>query len=156
VAFLKIEHRIGVMAPADVIWESMADLSTWAEWNPLYPRAHGQVRIGETLELDLAIPGQPKQVIRPKILDWAPNDHIHWELRMLGGLVKSVRYLEIEALEGAPGVIVSNGEIFRGLLGPRLVQRQRKAIRRGFEAMGEALKARAEAALAGRQGELDL
>ena len=50
---LKIEHRIGVQAPPDVIWESLADLSTWADWNPLYPNAAGQIRIGETLDLDL-------------------------------------------------------------------------------------------------------
>jgi hypothetical protein len=59
-------------------------------------------------------------------------------------------------LEGAPGVIFSNGEIFKGLLGERLVKPRRRAIRQGFEAMGEALKTRAEAFMAGRQGVLDL
>ena len=140
---LKLEHRLGVQAPAQIIWESLSDLSTWAEWNPLYPKAEGAIRIGEVLTLELALPGQPVQTIQPRVLDWAPEDHIHWRLTMFRGLVNSVRYLEIEVLNDA-ACIVSNGEIFSGLLSP-LVRTQRRAIRQGFTAMGEAIKARAEA-----------
>ena len=31
----KIEHRIGIQAPADVIWEILADIPGWEAWNPL-------------------------------------------------------------------------------------------------------------------------
>ncbi len=53
------------------------------------------------LDLDLSLPGQPVGRIRPTIVDWVPNEQIHWKLTMLGGLVRTVRYLEIEQL--APG-----------------------------------------------------
>src|ERR1700682_2500622 len=107
---IKIEHRIGVQAPAEVIWEIVSDLSHWGDWNPLYPRAEGQLRIESRLELVLALPGQKPQVIRPTIIDWVPNEQIHWGLKMMGGLIRSVRYIEIEALT-ATGCIFSNGEI---------------------------------------------
>ena len=138
----KIENRLGVQAPAEIIWECLSNLSTWHEWNPLYPSAVGNIRIGEILTLELALPGQPVQTIQPRILDWAPMDHIHWQLKMMRGLITTVRYLEIEIM-GDTNCVVSNGEVFSGPLS-FLARSQRSAIREGFNAMGEAVKARAE------------
>lgn len=141
---IKIEHRIGVQAPADTIWQLIYDLRGWAAWNPLYPKAEGTVRMGEVLTLTVAVPNQPERVIRPKVVDWTPNELIHWRLSLAGGLLKSIRYLEIETLSET-GCIFSNGEIFDGFAAPYLVPRIGRDIRKGFTAMGEAVKARAEA-----------
>jgi len=141
---VKIENRIGVTATAPAIWEVLSDISAWPEWNPLYTRAAGVLRIGAQLDLEVAVPGQPKRMIRPVIADWVPNDQIHWNLRMLGGLVKTTRYLEIEQLTET-GCIFTNGELFDGLLGPSIAKRMLRELREGFAAMGEALKARVEA-----------
>lgn len=147
---MRIEHRIGIQAPAEVIWESLFDVPGWAAWNPLYPKASGQVRIGTVLDLELRLPGQQPREIKPVILDWAPNDHIHWNLKMMGGLVKTTRYLEIEILSET-GCIFSNGEIFDGLMGASVARRLRRPIHAGFAALGEALRDRAEAAWRERQ-----
>jgi hypothetical protein len=147
----KLEHRIGVQAPAEVIWESLIDVASWPQWNPLYPKAQGVVRIGNTLDLTLQLPGRPAQEIRPVILDWVPNDHIHWKLKLMGGLVKTIRYIEIEALSET-GCIFSNGEIFDGWLASSVIKQHGRAIKAGFASMGEALRARAEAAWRERQG----
>lgn len=147
---VKLEHRIGIQAPAEVIWESLIDVEGWPAWSQLYPRAAGKVRIGATLSLDLALPGQPVQAISPTILDWAPEDHIHWTTRSQFGLMKTTRYLEIEVLTET-GCIFSNGEIFDGYLGPGYAGRNRRALRAGFAALGEALQQRAEAAWRERQ-----
>lgn len=145
----RIEDRIGIHAPAEVIWDIVHDLSRWREWNPTYPRATGQVRIGETLTLTLALPGQPEQEIKAKVLDWAPNEQLHWQLSLMGGLIKTLRYIEISPL-AETGCVVDNGELFGGLMGPSLGKRMRGPVRRGFLAMNEALKARAEAEWAKR------
>jgi len=147
---MRLEHRIGIQAPAEVIWECLFDVGAWESWNPLYPQARGTIRIGNTLELAQALPGQEPQPIRPVILDWAPEDHIHWTTRTMRGWVKTTRYLEIEALTET-GCIFNNGEIFDGFMGPRLAQKNRRAIRAGFAAMSEALQQRAEAAWRARQ-----
>ena len=141
---IPIEHRIGIQAPAEVIWEIVRDLPSWATWNPVYTRAAGDIRIGSTLEMTLELPGQAVQQIRPVVLDWVPNEQLHWRLSLMGGLVKTIRYIEIETL-AETSCIVSNGEIFSGLLGPTVVRRVGGSVRRGFIAMNEALKARAEA-----------
>jgi len=149
---VKVEHRIGVRAPAEAIWSLVAAIEAWPAWNPLYPRAQGRLRIGERLELDVALPGLPPRTIRPVIVDWVPNEQVIWRLSMLGGLAKSIRYIEIDQLTES-GAIVSNGEIFDGLLGPWLARRLRGPLKAGFSAMGEAIKARAEAALRQDAGE---
>lgn len=147
---MKLEHRIGIGAPAEIIWEILADIPAWPTWNPIHPKAAGQVRFGERLTLTLALPGQPHEVIEPVISDWTPNEAIHWRHSHTHGLARSIRYLEIEALS-ATGCGFSNGEIFHGLLGPRLARRRRSSLHRGFVALGEALKARAEALWAERK-----
>jgi hypothetical protein len=147
----RVEDRIGIQAPAEVIWEIVKDIERWHEWNPTYPKAAGQVRIGEVLKLTLALPGQPEQEIRPRVLEWVPNEQLHWQLTMLGGLIRTLRYIEITPL-AETGCIVDNGELFSGLMGPSLGKRMGRPIARGFKAMNEALKARAEAEWAKRQG----
>ena len=142
---VKLEHRIGVQAPAEVIWESLVDVPGWPAWNPIYLKAQGVIRLGAVLDLELALPGQAPQQIRPTIVDWVPEDRIHWTTRSKYGLAKSIRYLEIEALSET-GCIFSNGEIYEGFLGERYARRNRRAIRAGFATMGEALQQRAEAA----------
>ena len=140
---VKIEHRLGVQAPAEAIWAVIADIPGWSEWNPLYPKAEGVVRIGAQLTLEMKLPVGPP-IIRPTVVDWVPNEQILWRLSVMGGLVKSLRYIEIEQLTET-GCIFSNGELFQGPLGPMIVNRYRGAIKAGFAAMGEALKARVEA-----------
>jgi hypothetical protein len=146
-----IEHRIGIRAPAEVIWEIVRDLASWEAWNPTYTRAAGDIRIGATLEMTLALPGQKPQQIRPVVLEWVPNEQLHWRLRMAGGLVKTTRYIEIESL-AAESCIVSNGEFFGGLAGPTVARRLGGSVRRAFTAMNEALKARAEAQWQAQKG----
>lgn len=58
--------------------------------------------------------------------------------------MKTTRYIEIDNLAEA-SCIVSNGEYFAGLMGPAVVRRMGGSVRRGFIAMNEALKTRAEA-----------
>lgn len=140
----RVEHRIGVHAPAEVIWEIIYDIERWPEWNPTYPQASGQVRIGELISVTLALPGQSRQELRPRILDWIPNEQLHWQLSMMGGMIKTIRYIEIEKL-AEEGCVVDNGEIFGGFMGASLGRRVGRSVHRGFKAMNEALKERAEA-----------
>ena len=148
---VRIEHRIGIQAPAPVIWEIVRDLGQWAEWNPSYPKASGEVRIGGLLQLTTALPGQTPTEQTATVLDWVPNEQLHWASKAMGGLVKIVHFIEIEALAEA-SCIVSNGEYIGGLLGGAAVRRTGRSAYRGFLAMNEALKARAESRSRGQAG----
>lgn len=138
---VKIEHRLGLPVPAEAIWAVISDFKHWSEWNPLYPRAEGVLRIGAQLSMDLALPGQAVRAIKPVILDWVPNEQIHWRLSLASGLVKTTRFLEIEIL-AERNCIFANGEVFDGPLGPLAARRMGASIRAGFKTMGEAVKER--------------
>jgi hypothetical protein len=147
---VKLERRIGIQAPDEIVWEILSDIPGWADWNPLYPQAQGEIRIGNRWTLELALPGEKPRTINPVILDWAPYDHIHWRLDALRGWVRTVRFLEIEKM-GEENVIFNNGEIFDGMLGNSVAKRLRRPIIDGFEAMNEVLKQRSEALWAARK-----
>ena len=141
---LKLEHRIGIQAPTEAIWPMIADIAGWPAWNPLYPKAEGKLAFDSVLTLGVALPGERRRTIRPIITDWTPNEQIIWKLSMFWGLLRSTRYIEIESL-GEESSIFSNGEIFDGALLNLMTRAQKKAIKAGFAAFGEAVRDRAEA-----------
>lgn len=142
---LKIEHRVGVQTPAHVIWPIISEIPGWHEWNPLYTKAEGVLGFESVLTLELNLPGEKPRTIRPVIVDWTPNEQIIWRLNSFAGLLRSVRYIEVEALTET-GCIFSNGEIFEGPMQGLISRRLRRSIKAGFAAMGEAVRDRAEAA----------
>lgn len=141
---LKLEHRIGVQTPSEAIWPMIADIAGWSAWNPLYPKAEGKIAFDSVLTLEVALPGERPRIIKPTITDWTPNEQIIWKLSLYGGLLRSTRYIEIESL-GEESSIFSNGEIFEGALLNLMTKSQKKAIKAGFTAFGEAVRDRAEA-----------
>ncbi len=149
---LRIEHRIGVQTPAAPVWEMINDLNGWAAWNPLYPKASGVIAFDAKLDLTVAIPGEAPREIHPTVVDWTPNEQIIWRLSMLGGLIRSTRYIETETLDNG-NVIFSNGEIFEGRLVWLIDKKRRRAIKAAFTAFGETVRDRAEAAWKAEHGD---
>jgi len=141
---LKIESRVGVQAPGPVIWALVSDVPGWSAWNPLYPKAAGEIQFGARLSLEVALPGEKPRPIQPTILDWTPGEQIIWRLSMMGGLLRSTRYIEIEVL-GETNCIFSNGEFFEGPLMRFMPRKLRRAIKIGFNQFCEAVRQRAEA-----------
>ena len=147
----KVEHRVGVPASSKAIWDVLSDLGRWSEWNTLYPEIKGLLRIQQRLAIGEAFPGQPDRVIRPMVVDWVPNEQILWSLSEMGGLVKRIRYIEIEHLnDNDQNCILSNGEVYDGWLGPTVGKSRRKWLKKGFEQLNADIVARVEAVAAGK------
>lgn len=148
---VRIEHRIGVQAPPETIWELIYDVDGWSRWNPLYAEAKGAIHIGEKLDLTVVLPGMKPQSARATVLEWVPNEQLHYQTSSLGGLIKGTRYVEIEQL--APeSCIVANGEIMGGLFGPQLARSIGGKVFKALRGMNEALKEQAEARWRERRG----
>lgn len=140
----RIEHRLGITAPAHVIWEIISDLAGWSAWNPSYAKASGRLSIGAPISLDATFPDVEPMHINGTIVDWVPDIQLLWKARlpMFG---RSLRYLEIDKL-GDANCVFANGELLDGFGARYVPLRKRRAAHRGYEAMNHALKARAEAA----------
>jgi hypothetical protein len=145
-----VEHRIGVQAPAEIVWEIVSDFETWHQWNPLYKKAEGQLKIGTALTLEQHLPGEAPIVIAPIVQDWVPYEQLHWRSKRVGGFVTAIRYLEIENM-GPTSSTFSNGELFMGLLLRFVSRDERRKLRAAFTEMGEAVRDRAEALWSERQ-----
>lgn len=142
----RIEHRLGIPAPAHVIWETLRDIEAWPQWQPIYPEVRGILRIGAKLEVVEELPGVGPRGMEPVVLDWVPDSQIHWKVSNSGGLVRGTRYFEIEKLTDQ-GCIFAKGQTFNGFMTRYISGARRRAYRDGFVAFGEALRARVLEAL---------
>lgn len=140
---IRIEHRLGVSAPAYAVWEAVNDLSQWAEWNPVYASASGRLSIGAPITVETRFPDMPPQTIAGTLVDWVPDAQLVWRAK-LGRFTNSLRYIEIEKLSDH-GCILANGEIIDGFGARYISPRRRRSAYQAYEQMNEALKARAEA-----------
>jgi hypothetical protein len=139
-----VEHRTGVQAPAEIVWEVISDFTTWKDWNPVHPRMEGEMRIGTNLVVDLVpVADGPVTTLAPVVQDWVPFEQLHWRTSRLGGFVTAIRYLEIENM-GPSNATFSNGELFMGPLVRFVSRDERRRLKAAYTRMGEAVKTRAE------------
>lgn len=138
----RIEKRIGVRAPADRIWDLIADLPGWDRWNPVESSVEGTIAYGGSIALTETIPGLPERRATVRVGEWQPLAQLVWAEKR-GLWFSSLRYFEIEELE--PGsCIVANGFIFTGLRGEMHFDRHRKTLRGAVDSVADALKTAAE------------
>jgi hypothetical protein len=147
---LKIECRVGVQAPAAILWEVLAGLDQWSDWTTIYPAAAGSLRIGGRLNLTLALPGEAHRLFEPVIIDWVPEEQILWKDLRWSGWVASTRFIEMEAVTPV-ACFLSNGEQFPGAVAEYYMKRNRRALKAGYMQFAEGAKARAEALWQERQ-----
>lgn len=140
---IRIEHRIGVAAAPEKVWAVIVDFERWSDWNPLHPEATGRLSIGGALEVVEVLEGEAPRRAQVTVPDWTPEQQLIWRDRR-GFLSRSTRYFEIEKLSET-GCVLANGEIFEGLRGEDWAIRRQRKFRAAFEAINEAIKARAEA-----------
>lgn len=139
----RIEHRIGVRATTDRIWDQIADLGSWDRWNPIETGVEGAIAYGGQLSLTEALPDVGERRVVSRVGEWQPYAQLVWAEKR-GLWFNVLRYYEIEELD--PGsCIVANGWIFSGLRGEMFHDRHRAALRRAAEAINEGLRAASEA-----------
>ena len=77
----RIEHRIGVAAPASEIWDLVYDLEGWKDWTGIYTNASGKIAIGETLEFTFKLGDRVPQSYKGVVYDWVPEHQMAWTTR---------------------------------------------------------------------------
>jgi hypothetical protein len=138
----RVEHRIGVQASPDRIWEVFSNLPRWRDWNPMYPEASGSFVIGGTLHLLEHAPGRADQRLTARILDWTPYAQLVLRIEE-GFMAHRLQYFEIEKLSDS-GCIFAAGTYFNGWRGPAAARRLARGLKVGFGLMAEALKEKVE------------
>jgi hypothetical protein len=138
-----VGHTIEIAAPAAAVWAVIADLDRWGTWNPLYIQASGKPVVGTPLDMTIQLEGMKPQKARATVVTAEPGACLEYGISNLGGLVKAFRTIDIAPL-GDARCAVSNGEIMSGLLGNVLAGVVGEKVRKGLQAMNEALKTKVE------------
>jgi hypothetical protein len=139
-----IRTEIEIEAPPERVWQILTDFAAYQEWNPFIPRLAGEAAAGARLDVFLQPPGGRGMGIRPTVLAAAPHREFRW-LGHLGvpGLFDGEHIFRLEPL-GPERIRFVQEERFAGILAPLVLRFIGASTRRGFIAMNEALKTRAE------------
>lgn len=139
----KVEHRIGVQASAERIWDHIADLSAWHQWNPVETEVEGAIAYGGRIAFNETIPGLPERRVEVRVAEWSPSAQLVWTEKR-GLWFNVMRYYEIDAL-GPTNCILANGMVFSGLRGEGFHEKHRRTLKPALVSIGEGLRQVAEA-----------
>ena len=135
---------VDIEAPVRQVWEILADVERYGEWNPFTTRVDTSLEVGSSVDLHVSLgPFRLKQpeliqdVVPPSLLAWGMTMGARW-------LLKTRREQRLELL-GDTRCRYMTTDAFAGVLTPVVVLLFGGLIRRGFNAMALALKERAEA-----------
>jgi len=139
----ELRTEIEIQASPEKVWQILADLDKWPEWNPFIHHAIGKAKVGE--KVDITVRSASKEMtLHCTVSKAEPNRELRWKYHViLPGLFRGEHSFIIEPM-GANKVRFIDREVFNGLLVPLQAKDIDTNSRLGFEAMDKALKARAE------------
>jgi hypothetical protein len=139
----ELRTEIEIQASPEKVWQALTQLDRYPEWNPFIHHAIGTAKVGEKVDITFRS-GLKDMTLHCTVIKAEPNLELHWKYHViLPGLWSGEHSFTIEPM-GANRVRFIDKEIFTGLLIPLQVKDINTNTRRDFEAMDQALKARAE------------
>ena len=141
-----ISESVDIAASRRQVWNVLASLDAYKDWNPFIQSASGQLTAGSTLTLRM-VPAQGRPMtFRPKVLAAEPGVLLRWIGHLImPGIFDGTHQFELQGRDGFTHVTQS--ETFRGVLVP-LTGQTITATRSDFRALNQALKTRVETAVA--------
>jgi hypothetical protein len=144
---------IDIDAPPDAVWAVLSDLAAYPQWNPLFPKASGNLTAGQRITLTSRPSVGRAMRIRPKVLVAEPGAELRWALSLPGIIGGEHSFTLTPAGDGTHLV---QSETFRGLL--VRFSKTIAAAETDYAALNQAIKQRAEhpsalAALPDRSGQ---
>ena len=140
-----LHTEIDIGAPAAKVWDILAAIDKWQEWNP-FARVSGRLQVGECLEVEISPPGKSPMTFHPTVVKLEPGRELRW-LGHLGvqGIFDGEHGFRVVP-EDVGRCRFEQFETFRGILAAPILWKVKASTRVGFEAMNRMLKRRAETA----------
>ena len=141
----ELHTEIAINATTEVIWELLTDLNHYSDWNPFITTASGKVVVGEKLKVYLKPPNGRPFTFTPTVNKVIAQKEFRWLGHLLfRGLFDGEHIYELHSLGDNQTRFIQR-EQFRGVLVPIFWKSLSTSTRKGFEAMNQAIKERAEA-----------
>lgn len=133
-----------IEASAKDVWEILCDFKEYHNWNPFIISISGKLKAGEVLDAKFKTNNSFGFNLKPLVLNVEENKEIRWKGHFLiMGLFDGEHMLRIEEKENG-NVHFINCEKFTGVLAPVLMFLRKRDTEKGFIAMNEQLKKRAQ------------
>lgn len=133
-----------VEAGRDRVWEVLADLQAYPEWNPMIRKARGELEPGSVLRVRFEPVGMRGRDYRPRLTVVNPPGELRWTAFLnLPGIFEFEHYWILEPV-GEERTLLKHGVSVSGILASLLWKIVEKTSRVPFEAMNRAHKERAE------------
>ena len=140
----EIETEIEIETTPEALWAILMGFPEYPKWNPFIRSIEGVAGEGQHLNLTIEPPGSKAMTIRPRLLAVASGRELRWLGRLLlPGLFDGEHYLQIVPLTTGRVKFIQ-GEKFSGILVWTAKSGLLANTKKGFAAMNEALKSRAE------------
>jgi hypothetical protein len=132
--------RVDVEAPAQAVWDLLADVSHWPDWNSTVERVVGEIALGAKVTVFVAQSAGRAFPVRVTELD-APGRMV-WAGGMPFGLFRGVRVFEVAASSAGTSAF-SMRERYEGPLAA-LIGRSIPDLQPSFDEFARCLKRQAE------------
>jgi len=138
-----IRTAIDIDAPVSTVWDILIDFNSYEAWNPLTVKIEGEAVVDEVVKLHVDLGGQ--RLVRKHVISRVEvQQALCWTIRTKQPwLMRGERSQTLEDL-GDGSCRYSNEERVDGLASYVVALTYQGKIRRGIEAVGRALKERAE------------
>lgn len=133
-----------IEAPSHVVWAALTDFESYPEWNPSVPSIAGDLEVGSTVSLTLAMPRRPSPQVKAQLTEVEPQRRLRWHGNVgADWLFAGDRDFVIEP-EGDGAARVTHVEDVHGSLFPVFRLVMGSAIQQHHDGFNSALKQRAE------------
>jgi hypothetical protein len=148
----QLASQIEIDATAEQVWEVLTDLAAYPSWNPFIVSAVGSAEVGGTVTLRMQPVDARAVTLKPTILEATPGHRLRWRGRLgVTGVFDAEHVFTLTSRDDG-GVTLCQVEEFTGVLVPFMARSLDRHTLPAFVTMNEALKARAEQAMASPHG----
>jgi hypothetical protein len=137
-------QKIVINAPIELVWSILIDLKAYGEWNPFVPHMESSLIVGDPIIIHVQMNARKKLVEKEQVSQIIPYRRLAWRAIYPKFLIKDERIQDLEPLENGTCSYHTH-EVFEGLAIPLVMLLYKQDIQRGFDAVAQALKRRAEA-----------
>lgn len=140
----ELYSEIEIKATAEQVWQILTNFADFPQWNPFLRRAEGTFEVGAKFEVEIQPPEGSGMTFKPTFIKVDPNRELRWLGHLFfTGLFDGEHIFTIEPMDTNRIKFIQREE-FRGILASLMLRFIGKNTLRGFEAMNQALKDKAE------------
>ena len=140
----ELKSEITIDAPRQAVWAILTAIDLYPEWNPFITSIEGTLAVGKSIRVRIATPAGKPMTFRPICLERAEAKRLRWLGSLwIRGVFDGEHIFELESTRPNNTRFIQR-EKFSGILVPLLWSSLANKTLRGFEAMNQKLKSRAE------------